>query len=215
MSGQTITCVLIDDHAIVRQGLRSLLEREDDIDVVGDAADGQSALQLIASALPHVAVLDLKLSARSDTEGLDLCSTIVSNYPGVAVLILTTFLDEALIIDAIRRGAKGYVVKDVDTSAVVSAIRELSAGRSYFDGRSSTAIIRGIHSPDEPAENTLTSRELEVLELVAAGMSNRQIGEALFISSATAKFHVGNILRKLGATRRTEAVHTAGKLGLL
>lgn len=215
MSTTVIDCVLVDDHAIVRQGLGALLEREPDIRVVGEAADAETALQTIASTLPRVAVLDLKLSARADAEGLDLCAAILARHPGIAVLVLTTFLDEALVIDAIHHGASGYVVKDVDTSAVVSAIRELAAGGSYFDGRAASALVRGLHGRDEPRDRTLTSRELEVLGLMASGRSNRQIGDALFISPTTAKFHVGNILRKLGASRRTEAVYEAGKLGLL
>ena len=215
MSTDLITVVLVDDHAIVRQGLRALLERERDIEVVGEASDPQSAMRLVQALSPDVAVLDLKLSAGPDAEGLALCSQIVASQPQVAVLILTTFLDDQLILDAISRGAKGYVVKDVDTSSVVSAIRDLENGGSFFDPRSSTAIVRGLHGTEETRGHELTGREKEVLHLLALGRSNKQIGEELFISAATAKFHVGNIMRKLGSTRRAEAVYAAGKLGLV
>lgn len=215
MGTDLITVILVDDHAIVRQGLRALLERERDIEVVGEASEPQSAMRLLEALSPDVAVLDLKLSAGSDAEGLALCSQIVASQPQVAVLILTTFLDDQLILDAISRGAKGYVVKDVDTSSVVSAIRDLKAGGSFFDPRSSTAIVRGLHATEEPRSHELTGREREVLHLLALGRSNKQIGEELFISAATAKFHVGNIMRKLGSTRRAEAVYAAGKLGLV
>lgn len=214
-STEQIGVVLIDDHAIVRQGLRAMLEREADIAVLGEAGSAGEALAVLGAVAPRVVVLDLKLSAGSDTDGLDLCAQIVQAHPQIGVLVLTTFLDDQLVIRAVRHGAKGYVVKDVDTSALVRAIRDISAGQSYFDARSSAAMVRGLNEPASPASGDLTDRELEVLALLAGGLSNKEIGAQLFISETTAKFHVGNIMKKLGVSRRAEAVYTASKRGLV
>ena len=207
--------VLVDDHAIVRQGLRSILEREEDLRVVGEASSPNEAMAVVARTRPQVVVLDLKLSTSSDTEGLALCSTLGSAHPTAAVLVFTTFLDEHLVLQAVRAGARGYVVKDVDTSGLVRAIRDVSHGESAFDARSASAMVRGLHSPQIPSASQLTARESEVLALLARGLSNRDIGARLYISETTAKFHVGNILRKLGVSRRAEAVYAASKMGVI
>lgn len=210
-----VRIVIVDDHAIVRQGLRSVLEREDRLVVVGEAADAAETLDVVPRTTPDIVLLDLKLSTASDSEGIELCRTITDRYPGAAVLVLTTFLDESLVLRAIRAGARGYVVKDVDTSGLVRAIRDVSDGGSAFDARSAAAMVRGLHHPEPPKSSELTAREREVLQLLASGCSNRVIGERLFVSETTAKFHVGNILRKLGVARRAEAVYEASKAGLI
>lgn len=207
--------VLIDDHAILRQGLRSVLEREAGLVVVAEASNADEALAVVAGTEPHIVLLDLKLSTSSDSEGIDLCHELTTRHPELAVLVLTTFLDEQLVLRAIRAGARGYVVKDVDTSGLVRAIRDVSRGGSAFDARSAAAVVRGLNAPEPEQPKQLTRRELEVLRLLASGMSNRVIGERLFISETTAKFHVGNILRKLGVSRRAEAVYEASKAGLI
>jgi len=211
----TVGIMLVDDHAIVRQGLRSILEREHDLRVVAEASTAAEALAVVGRALPRIVLLDLKLSTSSDTEGLELCAELGRLHPEVAILVLTTFLDDQLVLRAIRAGAKGYVVKDVDTSALVQAIRDVSRGGSAFDARSAAAMVRGLNAPPADASATLTPREEEVLVLLAHGMSNRDIGRQLFVSETTAKFHVGNILRKLGVTRRAEAVYEASKMGVI
>lgn len=211
----SIDIVLIDDHAIVRHGLRSILEREPDLRVVGEASTIESARAVVDQARPSIVLLDLKLSTGSDTEGLDLCATLVADHPELGVLVLTTFIDDHLVMAAIHNGARGYVVKDVDTSALIRAIRDISRGGSAFDARSAAAMVRGIHAGPVENDNKLTGREREVLELLSRGMSNGEIGKKLFISDTTVKFHVGNILRKLGVSRRAEAVHLAGKMGLI
>lgn len=126
----SIDIVLIDDHAIVRHGLRSILEREPDFRVVGEASSIESARAVVNEVRPAIVVLDLKLSTGSDTEGLDLCATLVADHPGLGVLVLTTFIDDHLVMAAIQNGARGYVVKDVDTSALIRAIRDISRGGS-------------------------------------------------------------------------------------
>ncbi|TKG71766.1 MadR family response regulator transcription factor [Prauserella endophytica] len=208
-----LSIVLVDDHAIVRQGLRSILDREDDMRVVGEATTATEARAVLDRLRPDIVLLDLKLGTGSDTEGLELCSEITANHPEIGVLVLTTFLDDAYVLEAVHRGAKGYVIKDVDTSALVSAIRTVARDESAFDSRSASVMARSIRTaPEEPA---LTEREQGVLELLATGLSNRIVGERLFISETTVKFHVRNIMRKLGAATRAEAVYEASKMGLI
>lgn len=212
---QTVDIMLVDDHAIVRQGLRSILERERDLRVVAEASTAAEALAIVGRARPEIVLLDLKLSTSSDTEGLDLCEQLVADHPEVAILVLTTFLDEQLVLRAVRAGARGYVVKDVDMTGLVRSIRDVARGESAFDARSAAAMVRGLKAPPVTDDKKLTARETEVLGLLARGLSNRDIGARLYISETTAKFHVGNILRKLGVTCRAEAVYEASKLGVL
>ena len=206
--------VLVDDHAILRQGLRSVLERDADLVIVGEASSEAEAEAVVGATNPDVVLLDLKLSAGSDYEGLSLCAKLSSAYPGIGLLVLTTFLDENLVVRAVHAGARGYVVKDVDTTELVRAIRAISAGESAFDSRSAAAVVRSMSGRSEPRKQ-LTDREIEVLKLLAAGLSNNKIGEKLFISATTAKFHVSNIMRKLEVSRRAEAVYAASKRGLI
>lgn len=211
--GRRLSIVLVDDHAIVRQGLRSILEREADMQVVGEAATAAEAMAVVERLRPDIVLLDLKLGTGADTEGLDVCADLTAKHPDLGVLVLTTFLDDALVLEAIHRGAKGYVIKDVDTSGLVSSIRAVARDESAFDSRSATVMMRSIRTaPDEP---TLTEREQKVLELLAHGMSNPEIGRTLFISDTTVKFHVRNIMRKLSASSRAEAVYEASKMGLI
>lgn len=207
--------MLVDDHAIVRQGLRSILERERDMRVVAEASTAAEALAVIGRTEAQIVLLDLKLSPSSDIEGLDLCAALTAHHPQVRVLVFTTFLDDQLVLQAIRAGARGYVVKDVDTSGLIRAIRDVSRGESAFDARSAAAMVRGLNAPPIEDHRQLTAREREVIQLLARGLSNRDIGVRLYISETTAKFHVGNILRKLGVSRRAEAVYEASKMGVI
>jgi DNA-binding NarL/FixJ family response regulator len=211
---KAIRLALVDDHPILRQGLRSVLEREDDLVVVGEASSEHEAATMVAAVRPDVVLLDLKLSAGSDFEGLSLCAKLSTAHPQIGLLVLTTFLDEDLVVRAVHAGARGYVVKDVDTTELVRAIRAISVGESAFDSRSAAAVVRSLSGRTEPREQ-LTDRETEVLRLLAAGLSNNKIGEKLFISATTAKFHVSNIMRKLQVSRRAEAVYAASKRGLI
>ena len=207
--------LLVDDHAIVRRGLRSILELEPDISVVAEAGDRAEALRALERARPDVVLLDLKLSADHDTEGLELCSEIVRRRPQSNVVILSTFLNESLLNQALRRGAKAYVLKEVDVVELVRIIRCVSRGESGFDGRSAAmvrALVAGDHVGGEPE---FTQREREVTELLASGMTNAEIGRRMFVSESTAKFHVRNVMRKLGVHSRAEVAYAAGKRGLL
>lgn len=215
-SGQgVISIVLVDDHAILRQGIRSILERHPQMSVVGEAATSQQAMAVVSSTRPRIVLLDLKLSTSSDTEGLELCQKLTSTYPDTAVLVLTTFMDDQLVVRAIRSGARGYVVKDVDTRELVRAIQAVSQGESAFDSRSAAAMVRSLNARSPLESKQLTEREREVLSLLAHGLSNRDIGKRLYISETTAKFHVGNIIRKLNVSRRAEAVYAASKMGMI
>jgi two-component system response regulator DevR len=210
-----VSIVLVDDHAIVRQGIRSILERHPQMCVVGEAATSQEAMAVVSRTRPRIVLLDLKLSTSSETEGLELCQQLTSTYPDTAVLVLTTFMDDQLVVRAIRSGASGYVVKDVDTRELVRAIQAVSQGESAFDSRSAAAMVRSLNARSPLESKQLTEREREVLSLLARGLSNRDIGKRLYISETTAKFHVGNIIRKLNVTRRAEAVYAASKMGLI
>lgn len=206
--------VLVDDHAIMRQGLRAVLDRNDDLTVVGEASSPETAVLTVARTRPNVVLLDLKLTTGTQTDGIALCKRLTSQHPGLGVLVLTTFAEDRLVVDAVHAGARGYVVKDVDTTELVRAIRAVARGESAFDARSASAMVRSLNSPSADRER-LTERELEVLRLLARGLSNRAIGKELYISETTVKFHVSNVMRKLLVTRRAEAVYAASKLGLL
>jgi two-component system response regulator DevR len=213
---ERIRLVIVDDHAIVRQGLRSILAREPDVEVVGEAATAAEALDLVAGTRPHIVLLDLKLSAGSDLAGLALCGRLTARAPAPGVLVLTTFLDQRLVLEAIQQGARGYVLKDVDAVALVAAIRAVRRGESAFDSHSAAVVVRSLAKPAAvPAAGDLTARERQVLSLLARGLSNEAIGRELYISATTAKFHVGNVMRKLSVSRRAEAVYAGSKLGLI
>ncbi len=209
----TIDLVLVDDHAVVRQGLSSVLEREPDVRVVGEAGTPDEAMTVVAATNPSLVLLDLKLSGSPGLAGLDLCGRLTSTHPGLAVLVLTTTLEDNVVVAALRRGARGYVVKEVDTSELLRAIRSVHAGQNAFDPQSASAMVRGLSATPTGGGRSLTAREIDVLRLLARGMSNRDIGRALFISETTAKFHVANIMRKLEVRRRAEAVYVASKMG--
>ena len=207
--------LLVDDHAVVRRGLRSILELEPDITVVAEADGRTAALSALEQVEPDVILLDLKLSRDHDAEGLDLCSEILARRAESQVVILSTFLDENLLDQSLRRGARAYVLKDVDVVELVRIIRAVSRGESGFDGRSA-ALVRTLVAHDGAHEDDpeFTERERQVISLLAAGLTNREIGSKLFVSESTAKFHVHNVMRKLGVRRRAEVAYAAGKRGL-
>ena len=212
-----IRVALIDDHAIVRQGLRAMIDREPDLRVVGEASSPASAAAMLDRAQPRVVLLDLKLTAGSECDGLSLCHTITQRHPDSRVLVLTSSADEWLILESIKQGAKGFVLKDVDLTELIRAIRAVHRGESAFDSRSAGVVVRWMHGSQRPGATAsdITPREREILALLARGLSNVAIGQRLYISAATVKFHVGNVMQKLGARRRAEAVYAASKLGLI
>jgi len=193
-----------------------MLDREPDLRVVGDADGERTAITMVAQASPDVVLMDLKLTIDGGCEGLDLCAKVAGRFPGSRILVLTTFADEWLVREAIRQGAKGYVVKDVDLTELIRAIRAVYRGESAFDSRSASAVVSWLRrEPDAEATAQITPREREILGMLARGLSNVAIGKRLYISDTTVKFHVTNLMHKLGARRRAEAVYAASKLGLI
>jgi two-component system, NarL family, response regulator DevR len=208
--------LIVDDHAMVRQGLRSMLEREPTVQVVAEADSAAAALRAVQDSAPDIVLLDLRLGGDSEDVGLALCSTITREFPRVGVLVVTTFLTDRLVTEAIRNGAKGYVLKDVDAVQLLQSIHAVSRGESAFDSHAAAVVVRSLsRKPGPESGATLTAREREILQLVAQGLSNREIGARLYISETTVKFHVHNILEKLKVRRRAELVFQAGRLGLI
>lgn len=209
-----IRVVIVDDHTIVREGLKSILELESDIAVVGQAARPDQALRAVEAENPDVVLLDLKLGEDGPAIGLGLCSDIVGRFPEVGVVVLTTFHEQALVLDALRRGAKAYVLKDVDVVDLVKIIRAVRRGESGFDTRSASLVVRSL-AHGSRAGPKLTKREIEIITLLAQGLTNREIGRVALISESTVKFHLRTIMAKLAVHHRAEVVYAAAKLGLL
>lgn len=217
MTGAAIRVVVVDDQALVRHGIRNLLELVG-IDVVGEADDGRRALEIIAEARPDVVLLDLRMPAY---DGLWALARLREEGTDVPVLVLTTFDDDELVLDALRSGARGYLLKDVTLEQLDAAVRTLADGGTLVSPSITDRLLRAIRSgpspvgPDAPAVQPLTERELEVLRLMAEGYSNREIAGALFLAEGTVKNHVSTILLKLSARDRTNAVLRALHEGLL
>ena len=210
-----IRILVVDDHTIVRQGLRSILELEPDFTVVGEAADAAAAIADTAQLRPDVVLLDLKLSDSVPAEGLDVCATLRDQQPAVRIVVLTTFLDQKLLVGALQRGASGYVLKDVDAVELARIIRTVHRGESGFDGRSARLVVRSLTGQPAAPARLLSERELEVVRLVARGATNVQAARDLFVSESTVKYHLRLAMRKIGAKDRTELVYRAGAQGLL
>jgi two-component system, NarL family, response regulator DevR len=201
---------LLDDHEIVRRGVRELLEAEDDLQVVGEAGTAQEAYRLIPTTNPNVAVLDVRLP---DGDGIEVCREIRSGHPEIACLMLTSFADDEAVFSAILAGAAGYVLKQVRGTDLVDAVRRVGRGESILDPFSTDRVLERLRQPTEPDELAgLTNQERRVLDLIAEGMTNRQIGEQLFLAEKTVKNYVSNLLAKLGMSRRAEAAAYAARL---
>ncbi|OZE31836.1 MULTISPECIES: response regulator transcription factor [unclassified Rhodococcus (in: high G+C Gram-positive bacteria)] len=212
-----ITVLIVDDHTLVRQGIRSLLELDPDIEVIGEADDGAAAVASIELDPPDVVLLDLRMPR---FDGLWTLRTLQDRGIRVPVLVLTTFDDDELVLGALRAGAKGYLLKDVTFERLGGAVRELAAGRTLaqpaITERLLDALRAGKHGPsDVGVTDTLTAREIDVLRLVASGYTNRSIADALHLAEGTVKNHMSSAILKLGANDRTSAVLRALRDGLL
>lgn len=202
---------LLDDHEIVRHGLRDLFESEDDLVVVGESGSAKEAERIIPALRPHVAVLDARLP---DGNGIDVCRSIRSRDPNIRGIILTSYDDDEALFAAIMAGASGYVLKQIRSNDLVDAVRRVAAGQSLLDPAVTTRVLERLrHADDEPTELAqLTEREREILELIAEGLTNRQIGQRLYLAEKTVKNYVSSLLAKLGLERRTQAAVLAAKL---
>jgi DNA-binding NarL/FixJ family response regulator len=203
----TIRTLLVEDETLVRQGIRKLLELDPRIEIAAEAADGEEALRRIAEELPDVVLLDVRMPK---LDGLGVLRALRESPGAPPCLVLTTFDDRALALEAIREGARGYLRKDVTLAELVAAVETLAAGGTHLQPALTRAILEGARAlprSREPAlAEPLTPRETEVLRLMAAAYTNREIAEALGTAEGTVKIHVSNILSKLGARDRTQAV---------
>ena len=207
--------IICDDQAIVRDGLEMLLKLEPDIDVVGIAEDGAVAVEMVAKETPDLVLMDLKMPIMN---GVEATRQIRTKYPEVKVLVLTTYDDDEWVFDAIQAGASGYLLKDTPRDEVVKAIRGTVTGRTYVDPSVAGKVLRQASSHQtQPATlitSKLTEREIEVLRLLAKGLSNADISDRLFLSEGTVRNHVSAILAKLGVPDRTQAAVIAIQHGL-
>ncbi|WP_353940480.1 response regulator transcription factor [Streptomyces sp. HUAS MG91] len=214
-----VRILLLDDHEVVRRGLRDLLGAEPDLEVVGEAATAAQALTRGPALRPDVAVLDVRLP---DGDGITVCRELRTLLPEVSCLMLTSFDDDDALLDAIMAGASGYVLKQIKGSDLISAVRTVASGESMLDPATTARLMRSLGGPEQrAAENgspldgqavELTERERDILELVGEGLTNRQIGQRLFLSEKTVKNNISRLLAKLGVERRIQAAVLATRL---
>lgn len=210
-----IRLVIIDDHEMVREGLKAMLVTEPDFQIVGDAADAQQALVLIEQLRPDIVLLDVRLPGIS---GIDVCRTITERYPDTAVIILTTFTDEDLVARCIQAGARGFIVKDIERFDLKRSIRAVARGEAAIDPKAAVAVLARLRRTPvdpQPSPEPLSSQQLVILRLVAQGLSSREIATQLYLSENTVKGYVQEILHRLNVKNRTEAVMVAVKQGWL
>ncbi|MFF5504592.1 response regulator [Streptomyces roseolus] len=211
---ESVRVFLVDDHEVVRRGLRDLIDDEPDMRVVGEASTAGQALARGPALRPDVAVLDVRLP---DGDGIAVCRELRSRMPDLACLMLTSFDDEDALLDAIMAGAAGYVLKQIKGSDLVSAVRTVATGQSMLDPATTARLMRSLRAPEtaRPPEDerlsALSERERSVLELIGEGLTNRQIAKRLYLSEKTVKNHISRLLGKLGVERRVQAAVIAAQ----
>jgi len=206
----SIRILTVDDHSVVRQGLRMFLALDEELEVVGEAADGAEAVRLAHELFPDVILMDLLMPGM---DGITATETIRRELPETEVIALTSVLEDQAVYDAMRAGAIGYLLKDTQADELCKAIKAAAAGQVQLSPQAAARLIREIQIPESP--ETLTPREAEVLRLLAEGKSNKEIGAELVIGIKTVKTHVSNILSKLGVSSRTQAALYAVRAGLV
>jgi DNA-binding NarL/FixJ family response regulator len=207
----SIRVFLLDDHEVVRRGIRDVLETEPDIEVVGEAGTAAEALARVPAVRPDVAILDVRLP---DDDGVSVCRELRSRMPELACLMLTSFGDDEALLSAIMAGAAGYLLKQVRGSDIVGAVRTVAAGGSMLDPRMTATVLQRLREPatgNDPL-SSLSDQERRVFDLIGDGLTNRQIGEQMFLAEKTIKNYVSGVLAKLGMQRRTQAAALAGQL---
>ena len=205
-----IRIVIADDHSVVRRGLRMFLAMDPELVVVGEAANGEEAVHLARLLLPDIVLMDLLMPVM---DGITATATIRRELPDTEVLALTSVLEDASVVGAVRAGAIGYLLKDTDAEALCRAIKAAAAGQVQLTPQAAARLMQVVSAPESPED--LTERETEVLCLLAQGQSNKQIAHSLNISEKTVKVHVSNILSKLGVQSRTQATLYAIRIGLV
>lgn len=213
---QKIKVLLVDDHTLLRQGLRKLLELEHSIEVVGEAENGKEALEKAKELNPDVVLLDINMPGMN---GVEATSFLKESHPETKIIILTIHKDDEYIFEAVKAGASGYLLKDVDTQDLVRAVETAFKGESIIDPAIASKLLHEFSRISkgnvETLHDCLTEREREILRLLVQGLSNRDVAEKLFISEKTVKNHISNIFRKLEVTDRTQAVVKALKIGMV
>lgn len=212
MSEVTIRILIVDDHPVVRDGLALILGTEPDLEVVGEAGDGEAALRLAAALQPDVLVLDL---AMPGIDGVAVIQRLRAAHVGTGILVFTAFDTDERILAALRAGAAGYLLKGAPREEIFGAIRTVAAGGSLLPPVVASRLLRHVRDGSEAAPEALSPRQQEVLQLLTQGLQNKEIARALGITERTAKFHVEAVLRRLGATNRTEAAAIAARRGLV
>lgn len=208
-----IRILVVDDHELVREGIKALLSQEPDLDVVGEAADGRGALARARELRPEVVVLDMKLP---DMDGVEVCRTITEELPRTSVLMLTTFTEAEKVLAAVRAGAKGYVVKDVLSMDLKRSIRSVSRGEVAMDPKVVGHLVAQMRDPAKAAPEEkmpLNRQQLAIVRLVAQGFTNKEIAEQMYLSEKTVKGYLADALRRLGVKNRVEAAMMASKQG--
>ncbi|MFJ2111502.1 MULTISPECIES: response regulator [unclassified Streptomyces] len=215
---------VLDDHEVVRRGVRDLLEAEEGIEVVGEAADAREALARVPAARPDVAVLDVRLGDDRDGDhaGIEVCRELRARMPDLICLMLTSFDDDEALFDAIMAGAAGYVLKQINGADLVAAVRTVATGASLLDPRTTSRAMDRLRGPrDDPAAarepeaselDRLSPRERQILDLIGEGLTNREIAERLFLAEKTVKNRISTILSKLGVGRRVQAAMIVGRI---
>jgi len=210
-AGNAIRVFLLDDHEVVRRGVRDLLETAGDIVVVGEASTAEEALQRVDATSPDVAVLDVRLP---DGNGIEVCRELRSRHPDLTCLMLTSFDDDEALFDAIMAGASGYVLKEVRGATLIDSVRRVATGQSLLDARLTARVFERLRNPAPEDERlaSLSDQERRILTLLAEGKTNRQIADEMYLAEKTIKNYVSNLLMKLGMHRRTEAAVFAARL---
>ena len=206
----TIRILIADDHAVVRQGLKMFLSLDPEIEILGEAGDGKKAIEMARQLQPDIVLMDLLMPVLG---GVEATAQIRREMPDVEVIALTSVLEDKSVVDAVRAGAIGYLLKDTESDELIRAIKAAAAGQVQLSPKAAARLMREVRTPDNP--ETLTDRETDVLRLLAMGQSNKEIAQTLSIGEKTVKTHVSNVLAKLSVTSRTQAALYAVRIGLV